>query len=161
MSNNGIPPLNDWQEDNYPVIYDEGNETSYYVKNGNKNEIASGSLGYSVYVAKWTQAGTSNPVVTTIGSNTIGDIVWTRDDVGVYNGTLSAAFPEGKTIIMPFSASSTGVYQPLFGGFYEILRSSNNLIILYCYEDLSAFTPKEISACLFGASITFEIRVYP
>lgn len=42
MSNNGIPPLNDWQADNYPVIYDEGNETSYYVKSGDKIENPSG-----------------------------------------------------------------------------------------------------------------------
>jgi hypothetical protein len=36
MSNNGIPPLNDWQADNYPVIYDEGESQIKYVKSGQK-----------------------------------------------------------------------------------------------------------------------------
>jgi hypothetical protein len=42
MSNNGIPPLNDWQADNYPVIYDEGSEQLQYVKTGNKITVAGG-----------------------------------------------------------------------------------------------------------------------
>lgn len=46
MSNNGIPPLNDWQEDNYPVIYDEGAATLQYVKTGVKNDINTGGSSY-------------------------------------------------------------------------------------------------------------------
>jgi len=41
MSNNGIPPLNDWQADNYPVIYDEGADQTYYVKTGTKVAVPS------------------------------------------------------------------------------------------------------------------------
>jgi hypothetical protein len=36
MSNNGIPPINDWQSDNYPVVYDEGEAKIKYVKTGVK-----------------------------------------------------------------------------------------------------------------------------
>ena len=56
MSNNGIPPLNDWQADNYPVIYDEGDAKSYYVKSGVKNEITGGSTSYLVAEVELTDA---------------------------------------------------------------------------------------------------------
>jgi hypothetical protein len=45
-----------------------------------------------VYRAFLTQSSTSAPVATVVGSNTIGDIAWTRTGVGVYVATLSGAF---------------------------------------------------------------------
>lgn len=39
---NQIPYLNDYQGDNYPVVYDEGEDQLKYVKNGNKSNTAGG-----------------------------------------------------------------------------------------------------------------------
>lgn len=46
---------------------------------------------YLVYTALLTQTGTSAPVATVL-QNTVGEIVWTRNDVGQYIGTLAATF---------------------------------------------------------------------
>ena len=51
---------------------------------------------YKVYTALLTQSGTDAPVPTVL-ENTLGDIVWTRIDEGVYIGTLSNSFIENKT----------------------------------------------------------------
>jgi hypothetical protein len=45
-----------------------------------------------IYRAFLTQTGTSAPIATVVGSNTIGNIVWTRAGVGSYVATLSGAF---------------------------------------------------------------------
>lgn len=55
---------------------------------------------YKVYTALLTQTGENAPVATVL-ENTIGDIVWSRTDVGVYFATLSGAFPINKTFIIP------------------------------------------------------------
>lgn len=47
------------------------------------------------YFGSISQAGTAAPTVTT-GGNTVGAIVWTRNDVGSYTGTLAGAFPLGS-----------------------------------------------------------------
>jgi hypothetical protein len=56
MSNNGIPPLNDWQADNYPVIYDEGADELQYVKTGAKTTINTGGSSYLVASVTLTDA---------------------------------------------------------------------------------------------------------
>jgi len=56
------------------------------------------SLGYKVYKALISQSSTNAPTVTVL-QNTIGDIVWTRDGVGVYLGTLANAFTANKTFL--------------------------------------------------------------
>jgi len=110
MSNNGIPPLNDWQADNYPVIYDEGNETSYYVKTGVKHEIAGGGSSYLVYSALLAPTeGTDAPVPTVIDNTLGGTVVWTRNALGVYHGTLTGAFPVNLTY-SPFVPTSLATY---------------------------------------------------
>lgn len=48
MSNNGIPYLNDWQADNYPVIFDEGDEALKYVKTGNKIAVPGSGGGVEI-----------------------------------------------------------------------------------------------------------------
>ena len=44
-----------------------------------------------------SQTGTAAPTVTIL-ENTLGDIVWTRDGLGDYIGTLTGAFPSGKVV---------------------------------------------------------------
>lgn len=55
--------------------------------------------GVKVYKVLLTQSGTNAPTVTTVFENTVGDVVWTRGDAGLYTGTLSGAFPSNKVLI--------------------------------------------------------------
>jgi hypothetical protein len=54
---------------------------------------------YKKYVALMSQTGTAAPTVTVL-ENSIGDIVWTRDSTGIYEGTLTGAFTLDKTYTM-------------------------------------------------------------
>ena len=62
--------------------------------------IALASANPKVYVAELSNyaAGAVAPVAT-IMKNTIGNIVWTREGVGSYTGTLAGAFTEDKTFL--------------------------------------------------------------
>lgn len=51
------------------------------------------------YTALLTQSATDAPTATVL-ENTLGDIVWTRDGVGTYLGTLASAFTADKTTIV-------------------------------------------------------------
>lgn len=52
-----------------------------------------------VYKALLTQAGTDAPVATVLENTLGGEVVWTRNDVGDYRGTLANAFPNNKTTL--------------------------------------------------------------
>lgn len=55
-------------------------------------------LGYTTYVAELSNFGGGAVAPTaTIMSNGVGNIVWTRNSVGVYTGTLLNAFTTGKS----------------------------------------------------------------
>jgi hypothetical protein len=58
-------------------------------------------LGYRSYTALLNQGGTGDPVPTIL-DNTLGNIVWTRDGVGEYTGTLTGAFGDGSKLFMPY-----------------------------------------------------------
>jgi hypothetical protein len=51
---------------------------------------------YKVYTALLTQTGTNAPVATVL-ENTIGNIIWSYDDTGVYLANLLGAFTLDKT----------------------------------------------------------------
>jgi hypothetical protein len=79
---------------------------------------------YKVYSALLTQTGTDAPVATVL-ENTIGDIVWTYDTVGGYEGILVGAFPLGKTFMQIGNISNTrGTYiqhnQPMDSVYIEV-----------------------------------------
>ena len=58
------------------------------------------SLGYTVYTALLTQAGTAAPVATILQNTTGGAIVWTRTGTGAYTATISSSlFTSNKTIV--------------------------------------------------------------
>lgn len=102
---------------------------------------------YKVYTALFSQAGTSAPTVTVVGSNEIGTIVWTYSGVGLYTGTLSGAFPAAKT---------WGIFQGEFFNFGvggEIIRGSDNAILINTY-DTSFVAANGLTTGYF------EIRVY-
>ena len=146
MSNNGIPPLNDWQADNYPVIYDESESKLNYVKTGSKIEISTGGgSSYLVYVALLTQSATSAPVATVLENTLSGPIVWTRLDVGEYQGTLASAFDDTKTTIIT-SGKSDGSIEGYVTGANTI--NVDTYLETFAEDDLLTRT-------------AIEIRVYP
>lgn len=57
-----------------------------------------GPAGVKVYRALLTQTGTDAPVATVLENTLGGTVVWTRDSMGVYLGTLAGAFPTTKTV---------------------------------------------------------------
>tara|TARA_R110001632_G_scaffold201061_1_gene323838 strand:- start:31 stop:2604 length:2574 start_codon:yes stop_codon:yes gene_type:complete len=62
--------------------------------------IETNSLGYTVYTALLTQAGTAAPVATILQNTTGGTFTWTRQSAGNYTVTASTAlFTVNKTIV--------------------------------------------------------------
>ena len=106
-------------------------------------------------------------VVTILGDNTIGDIVWTREDVGYYFQTLANAFPETKTICPPFDPNAYS-YLPISGdtSTFDFAWTNGYLSgsgasvcdLVLCRADYSP-----IDICMIGANFKLfvEIRVYP
>lgn len=68
---------------------------------------------YKLYVALISQTSTNAPTVKILGFNEIGNIVWTRDNVGQYSGTLSSAFVVDKTHLSISSGQGGGLEQRL------------------------------------------------
>lgn len=54
---------------------------------------------YKVYTALLTQSGTDAPVATVLENTLGGNVVWSREDVGVYTGVLNGAFIQDKTFL--------------------------------------------------------------
>jgi len=61
---------------------------------------------YKVYSALLSQSGIDAPTVNIL-ENTLGDIVWTRLDIGVYIGTLTGAYTTDKTSFTVGTQSNT------------------------------------------------------
>lgn len=110
-------------------------------------EAAAGGTSYSVYTALLSQTGTDAPVATVLENTLGGTVVWTRDDVGIYTGTLAGAFTESKTYF-----SMTGDADSAF--FAAAARTSADTVQVYTFDQSTAF------ADIFS-SVSVEIRVYP
>lgn len=103
---------------------------------------------YLVYTALISQSGSSDPTITTL-HNTVGNIIWTRNNTGIYFGTLASAFPLSKTYIdIVNNQNSDNIL---------IIRNAgtNSLIIIDTYDN--TFTAQD---GLLG-NTPLEIRVYP
>lgn len=105
------------------------------------------SRRYRVYSAIISQAGTAAPTAVEL-ENEIGSIVWTRNNVGIYFATLSAAFPENKTFIITNNRTQSGNYLVSF-------RSSDNQVNVV-QVGADGTTPADVLS-----DIPIEIRVYP
>lgn len=71
----------------------------------NGNLIVTGTnniIPYRVYTGLISQTGTSNPTVVIL-ENTIGNIVWTRNTNGQYQGYLPGEFLAAKTFLLTSS----------------------------------------------------------
>ena len=135
------------------LYVDKTNGTQYVRTGVNKvtgdwTQIGGGS-SYLVYVALLTQTSTNAPVATVLQNTLGGTVVWTREDVGYYVGTLEGVFTVGKTWVS-LTKYNTEVSVGSSGNW-----NVNNVEILQ--TDLS-----ELNTPLDGMSKTsIEIRVYP
>ena len=58
-----------------------------------------GDNDYLIYSALLTQVGTDPPVAVVL-NNTIGNIVWSREHMGVYDASLQGAFPDQNKVML-------------------------------------------------------------
>jgi hypothetical protein len=106
---------------------------------------------YEVYTALISQTNLNDPN-TTILENGIGSIVWTRDAIGVYSGTLTGAFPIDKTAL--FIQDDVSLAKILINPRdTSIVRIDDDTIQIYTYDDTST-----LDSVLNNTTI--EIRVY-
>lgn len=107
---------------------------------------------YKVYSALFSQSGTNDPTVTVLENELGGEIVWTRQDVGIYRATLVGAFPLGKTVII----NNVGQFNEAPSVcIFHTLPSAPNGIELHVFNS-------ELNYADYTLYKTFvEIRVYP
>jgi hypothetical protein len=105
---------------------------------------------YAKYVALISQSSTSAPTVVEL-ENTIGPIVWTRVNPGIYYGTLSGAFTFtfDKTYVMLNNIQPDSIVMAS--------RTSNNTIMIQT-TDLDSPTAAFLDNSL--SKNTLEIRIY-
>ncbi len=127
-------------------------------------QTASEKIPYRVYTALLTQTGTNAPVATVL-ENTIGNIVWTRNTVGQYMGTLAGAFPVNKTISPQFPTlafENNGTFIPISAngnpqlGWINMYCQSENHINIDTYDMVGS----EEWSTILGSTFLVEIRVY-
>ena len=107
---------------------------------------------YLVYTALFNQQGTNDPTPTVL-YNTIGDIQWTRESENQYWGTLSGAFVDQKTVLIPSAGSYLAIKIGETGSWKFIRIDSDTVEI--------TTTDTEANDYLDNASFFIEIRVYP
>jgi len=118
---------------------------------GTSKAIEVGDLrGYKVYTALLSQSGGAAPTAIVL-ENTIGTIVWTRISQGVYNGNLTDAFINNKTLCLVYANSPD-----VEGSVAQIRfqRTDNNNLVLESGSTASGFTDTSI------LNLPIEIRVY-
>lgn len=110
-----------------------------------------------VYVALVTQDLVAPPDVTEL-ENTIGNIIWTRNDVGQYIGSLVGGFPDGKTFCYPPSGSGN-----IFGsaGIFQLFRFTDDAIHLFCYGQNTGNNRLELMDYNNALPMSIRIEIYP
>jgi hypothetical protein len=94
-------------------------------KIGDVNKVIEGVSKFKVYRALISQVSLGNPT-TIVLENSLGNIVWTRQSAGNYEGTLVGAFPLNKVftrIVPPYSGTSS-----------IAIRSDDNKILIMTSE---------------------------
>ena len=125
------------------------------IQNGVANwtpSTSGGGASYLVYTALLTQSGTDAPVATVLENTLGGTVVWTRTDVGTYEGTLTGAF-SSNAIAIPTTGIDPNVGYP---SSYLCYISSDDAIGLETFSDQYTTSSDGILAGL----AYIEIRVY-
>jgi hypothetical protein len=103
--------------------------------------------GYSLYTTFLSQTGTNAPTDVVLKNELSGTITWVRTNTGIYTGTLSGAFPVGKTFIV--------IGENVDGINVKCFRTDNNTITLKTYQ-VSTGTLVDVYT-----DLSLEIRIYP
>lgn len=139
------------------------NKTNELVDAVNSLETST-TPNYKIYRALLTQSGTNAPVATVL-ENTLGDIVWSRAVLGVYEGTLTGAFTSGKTISPQFPTlafENSGIYLPIsLNG-----NPQTGWLTMFC-QSTDVFTINTLDmlgnaewSSVLGSTLLVEIIVY-
>jgi hypothetical protein len=104
----------------------------------------------AMYTALLSQTSTNEPVAAVLGTNSLGAITWTRTGTGTYTGTLTNAFPIGKTFVIIGNANANTDTQM----FIRAFRASDNTINISMQDSGQQFVD------VFN-NVSIEIRVYP
>lgn len=107
-----------------------------------------GGTSYLKYVALLSQSGTDDPTAIVLENTLGGTVVWTREDVGFYVGTLAGAFVEDKTAL--FIVNTRGLDTGIF-----ITRGNSNAVEIQTGDSDGTSRDSYLDVT------TVEIRVYP
>lgn len=151
--------------DKLPVVYDDSESQLYAVGNGLKPiNVGGGSSSYLVYKFGISQVGTGAPTIHIL-QNTIGNIVWSRNSIGFYEGTLTGAFTENKTWIANMDNLRTAMYPISFSGInkeaYTFYWASTSTIAIQIFD--STFNNVDLSTLFGDNNILWlpEVNVFP
>ncbi len=125
------------------------------------NDAVKAAAEPKVYIALLTQDGTDVPVATVLKNTLGGDIVWSYEGIGNYNGTLTEAFTLNKTNLsqdgdkclfnrLIYNDGSGNV-----GRGYIIFRNDNSIFTIKTYSETDLLSDDILS------STFIEILVYP
>jgi len=150
----------------YYVLDEENNIANWYVTTSEGVAIPASDAAavqalidaYSaqqpkIYRALLTQTGTAAPVATVLENSLGGTVVWTYTGVGIYRGTLTGAFPTGKTYL---AINSSQTVDGFGGGLTATIARVN--------ENIVEITTVLIAGAAFDEQLTetsIEILVYP
>ena len=111
---------------------------------------------YKVYTALLSQSGEDAPTVIVLENTLSGDVVWTREGAGIYNGTLADAFTINKscTNMQNFILTINGGDQQVF---LSIRPNSgdDDYVVMQTFDTSLNYVDANITDALV------EIRVYP
>ncbi len=123
-------------------------------KSGATVSSLGGGLSYKVYTALLTQSGTASPVATVLENTLSGSVVWTRNAVGEYFGTLTGEFTSNKTVVFMQVGGGGGA---TWGFQFIAARLDDDRV--YVVTQIGNSTSDYSDDLLASSSI--EIRVYP
>ena len=109
-----------------------------------------GGLGYTEYVSKIDQGGTSDPTEVVLSNNTGNSLTWSRIGVGQYRATW--ATPTAPLYVV----LDVGQQFKAHPRFVQVLNHTNNSFDIYVYE-MGSMTLKDEE--LFNTPV--KIRIYP
>ncbi len=102
------------------------------LNNVNSGSGESSEAPYKVYTALLTQTGGNAPVGT-VFQNTIGEITWSYEGNGYYEGTCAGCFPENKTYPTLTNSNNTDI-ETDFHFIFNI--ESVNQIAIHCFNGI-------------------------
>lgn len=126
------------------------------------NPAGSSTASYKVYSALITQSLTNAPTATVFENTLGGTIVWTRNGLGDYSGTLTGAFPAAKTFLLGFNQTTPASNVVHVGSAVEIGAGALHYYYLQRISDdvIGLLSTNGVDAEDLNNNVFIEIRVY-